>query len=110
LVNVDAFFSRLVLGPRLGAFIEQPPDLQLELVTRDTLGGMVADGFDLAIRFGEPRTSTLIARKLLDTRILTVAAPAYLKKYGHPVAPADLESGRHVCIKFRDPETGYPFT
>jgi DNA-binding transcriptional LysR family regulator len=109
-VTIDPFFSRLVLGPRLGAFMEQHPDLQLELVTRDTLGDMVADGFDLAIRFGEPRASTLIARKLLDTRILTVAAPSYLKKHGHPVAPADLESGRHICIKFRDPETGYPFT
>jgi Transcriptional regulator len=71
---------------------------------------MVADGFDLAVRFGEPPVSTLIARKLLDTRILTVAAPSYLKKYGHPVAPTDLESGRHVCIKFRDPLTGYPFS
>jgi DNA-binding transcriptional LysR family regulator len=109
-VTIDPFFSRLVLGPRLGAFMDQHPDLQLELVTRDALGDMVADGFDLAIRFGEPRASTLIARKLLDTRILTVAAPSYLKKYGHPVAPADLESGRHVCIKFRDPETGSPFT
>src|ERR1700722_7203756 len=72
-VNVDPFFSRLVLGPRLGAFVEDHPDLQLELVTRDQLGDMVADGFDLAVRFGEPRESTLIARKLLDTRIVTVA-------------------------------------
>jgi DNA-binding transcriptional LysR family regulator len=109
-VSVDPFFSRVVLGPRLGTFIDQHPDLQLELVTRDTPGDMVADGFDLAIRFGEPRVSALIARKLLDTRILTVAAPSYLKKYGCPVAPADLESGQHVCIRFRDPETGYPFT
>jgi DNA-binding transcriptional LysR family regulator len=109
-VTIDPFFSRLVLGPRLGAFVDKHPDLQLELVTRDTLGDMVADGFDLAVRFGEPRASTLIARKLLDTRILTVASPSYLKKHGHPVNPADLEDGRHVCIKFRDPETGYPFS
>src|SRR5258706_11643088 len=64
-VNVDPFFSRLFLGPRLGAFMENHPDLQLDLVTRDQLGDMVADGFDLAVRFGEPRASTLIARKLL---------------------------------------------
>ncbi len=103
---MDPFFSRLVLGPRLGGFIDKHPDLQLELITRDQLGDMVADGFDLAIRFGEPPVSTLIARKLLDTRILTVAAPSYLKKHGHPVNPAELESGKHVCIKFRDPLTG----
>jgi DNA-binding transcriptional LysR family regulator len=109
-VNMDPFFSRLVLGPRLAGFIDKHPDLQLELITRDQMGDLVADGFDLAIRFGDPPVSTLIARKLLDTRILTVAAPPYLKKHGHPVNPAELENGKHVCIKFRDPLTGYPFS
>src|ERR1700756_1007241 len=109
-VNMDPFFSRLVLGPRLGGFVDKHADLQLELITRDQLGGMVADGFDLAIRFGDPPVSSLIARKLLDTRVLTVAAPSYLKKHGHPASPAELESGKHACIKFRDPLTGYPFS
>ena len=108
-VNIDPFFSRLFLGPRLGAFVEKHPDLQLDLITRDQLGDMVADGFDLAVRFGQPRESTLIARKLLDTRVITVASPAYLKKHGRPFAPADLEREPHTCIQFRDPETGRPF-
>lgn len=108
-VNVDPFFSRLFLGPRLGAFVADYPDLQIDLITRDQLGDMVADGFDLAVRFGPPRASTLIARKLLDTRIMTVASPAYITKYGRPLTPADLESDPHVCINFRDPETGHPF-
>ncbi|NKJ46427.1 LysR family transcriptional regulator [Burkholderia sp. SG-MS1] len=108
-VNLDPFFSRLVLGPRLGSFIDRHPDLQLELITSDQLGDMVADGFDLAIRFGDPPVSTLVARKLLDTRILTVAAPSYLKKHGHPASPSELESSQHVCMKFRDPLSGYPF-
>jgi len=108
-VNVDPYFSRLILGPRLGAFLECYPELRLELITADHLGDMVADGFDLAVRFGHPRPSTLIARKLLDPRMLTVATPAYLKRYGHPKDPRELESGRHVCIQFRDPETGRPY-
>jgi len=108
-VNIDPFFSRLILGPRLGAFLRSHPDLQLELITRDQLGDMITDGFDLAIRFGHPRDSTLVARKLLDTRIITAAAPAYLRRHGRPREPRDLESGAHVCIQFRDPETGRPF-
>lgn len=106
-VSVDPFFSRLVLGPQLGAFITQYPDLHIELITRHQLGDMVADGFDLALRFGHPRPSTLIARKLFDTRVLTVASPAYLEKYGRPLKPQDL--GSHACLRFRDPETGRPF-
>lgn len=108
-VNIDPFFSRLVLAPRLGAFIERYPDLRLELVTRDQLGDMVGDGFDLAIRFGYPRSSSLVARKLLDTRILTVAAPAYLKRHGRPLKPTDLSDKDHACVQFRDPNTGRPF-
>ena len=108
-VNIDPFFSRLFLGPRLGAFVEKYPELQLDLITRDQLGDMVADGFDLAVRFGEPRESTLIARKLLDTRVITVASPGYIKKHGRPLVPADLEREPHTCIHFRDPETGRPF-
>jgi DNA-binding transcriptional LysR family regulator len=108
-VNIDPYFSRLILGPRLGAFLEAYPQLSLELITRDQVGDLVADGFDLAVRFGHPRPSTLIARKLIDTRMLTVASPAYLKRHGRPRDPHELESGGHVCIQFRDPETGRPF-
>jgi DNA-binding transcriptional LysR family regulator len=108
-VNMDPLFSRLMLGPRLGGFMDAQPQLELELVTRDQLGDLVADGFDLAIRFGEPPVSGLVARKLLDTRILTVAAPSYLRRYGSPQTPQDLESSTHVCIEFRDPATGRIF-
>ena len=108
-VNLDPYFSRLILGPKLGAFLENHPHLRLELITTDRLGDLVADGFDLAVRFGHPRPSTLVARKLLDSRMVTVAAPAYLKRHGHPTDPHELEKGQHVCIQFRDPETGRPY-
>jgi DNA-binding transcriptional LysR family regulator len=97
-VNIDPFFSRLLLGSRLGTFVEKYPELQLDLITRDQLGDMVADGFDPAVRFGEPRESTLIARKLLHTRIVTVASPAYIKKNGRPLAPADPHSRSSVTV------------
>jgi DNA-binding transcriptional LysR family regulator len=105
-VNMDPFISQLILGPQLSQFLKQFPALKIELITRDRLGDLVAEGFDLAIRFGEPRPSALVARKLLDTRVVTVASPAYLKKAGRPIHPSELEEGRHRLIDFRDPETG----
>jgi DNA-binding transcriptional LysR family regulator len=108
-VNIDPFFSRLMLGPRLGAFLDAHPELELELRSRDALGDLVADGFDLAIRFGHPQASSLVARKLLETRVITVASPAYLKRHGHPADPRELETGQHRCILFRDSATGRPF-
>jgi DNA-binding transcriptional LysR family regulator len=108
-VNVDPFFSRLILGPQLGGFLERHPDLTVELRTRDDLGDMVAEGFDLAVRFGHPPASTLVARKLLDLRVITVATSGYVKRRGLPREPQELESGRHRCILFRDSVTGQPF-
>jgi DNA-binding transcriptional LysR family regulator len=59
------------------------------------------------VRFGEPEASGLIVRKLMETRILTCAAPAYLARCGRPQHPQDLV--RHECLLFRDPLTDRPF-
>lgn len=106
-VNVDPWFARLVLAPRLSDFLAAHPKLSLELLVRDTLGDLVSEGFDVAVRFGEPEPSALIARKLLETRILTCAAPIYLARCGRPRHPRDLV--RHECLLFRDPVTSRPF-
>lgn len=106
-VDIDPFFLPLVLAGRLGAFCERHPDLAVEFVTREHIGDLVADGIDLAIRFGLPRGATLISRKLIEAPILTVASPAYLDRHGRPAHP--LELTRHRCLQFLDPATGRPF-
>ncbi|ODN68940.1 LysR family transcriptional regulator [Methylobrevis pamukkalensis] len=106
-VNVDPFFSGLVLAPRLAAFTERFPELQIEIHTRDDVGDLVSEGMDVAVRFGPQPSSSLISRLLLETRILTVAAPSYLEARGRPKRPEDLSG--HACIQFRDPLTGRPF-
>jgi DNA-binding transcriptional LysR family regulator len=53
-VNIDPFFSRIVLSRHLAAFLARYPDLSVELIMRDSVGDLVADGFDLALRFGGP--------------------------------------------------------
>ena len=106
-VEVDPFFSRLVLAPRLGVFLDRYPDLSLELVTTEAPGDLVAHGFDLAIRFGPPSVGGMMTRKLLDTRILTVASPIYLERFGRPAKPEDLRT--HRCIHYRDPTSSKPF-
>jgi len=108
-VNVDPLFSSHILGPNLGSFMESHPDLEIELRSRDELGDLVAEGFDLALRFGHPQPSSLVARKLFETRVFAMASPAYTVKYGHPTHPSELESPHHRCIMFREPVTGKPF-
>jgi DNA-binding transcriptional LysR family regulator len=108
-VNVDPLFSRMVLSPKLSEFLLQNPDIELRIETRDRIADLVSDGFDLAIRFGEPMPSALIARRLFNARILTVASPIYIGRQGRPRQPQDLASDAHQCILAIDPSTGRPF-
>ena len=108
-VNVDPLFSRMVLAPNLSEFLLQNPGMELRIETRDRIADLVSDGFDLAVRFGEPAQSSLIARRLLDARIVTVASPTYIGRHGRPNSPQDLESDAHQCILAIDTSTGRPF-
>ena len=76
-------------------------------MTSEHVGDLVSEGIDLAIRFGQPRLSTLVSRKLIEAPILTLASPRYLERYGKPKHPSDL--ARHRCLQFLDPYTGRPF-
>jgi DNA-binding transcriptional LysR family regulator len=108
-INVDPTFARLVLIPKIGAFLDSYPDLHLELAMREEVGDLISDGFDAAVRFGPPQPYALLVRRLLQVRLLTCAAPAFLERYGKPRTPRDLETMRLPCLLFRDPITGEPY-
>ena len=105
-VSVDPWFARIVLASKLQQFLVRYPLLSVDLSTSNYREEMMT-GVDVAVRFGPPDESSLIVRKLLETRILTVAAPAYLEKHGEPRSPHDLV--HHEALLFRDPQTGLPF-
>jgi len=107
-VDVDGFLARRVLGARLPALLTAHPGLEVELLTREAIGDLVRDGIDLALRFGPPPRSSAVATRLIETRILTVASPSYLRNHPQPLLPDDLL--RHDCIQFLDATTGRPFS
>jgi DNA-binding transcriptional LysR family regulator len=96
----------MVLAPRLPAFLARYPQVSIDLLVSNHREDMMA-GADVAVRFGPADGESLIVRKLLDTRVLTCAAPAYLDRYGTPQSPHDLL--HHEALLFRDPQTGRPF-
>jgi DNA-binding transcriptional LysR family regulator len=108
-VNTDAAFGHDVLAPRLAGFLARYPELELDLLVRDRIGDLVAEGLDVAVRFGEPEPSGLNSRLLLETRVLTCAAPEYVERHGRPRHPDDLVRDGHECVLVRDAATGRPF-
>src|SRR6266436_2873231 len=83
-------FARLHLVPKLGAFLDAHPKLQLELVMDDRTIYLVAENIDAAFRLGVLTDTALMARKLTQADRLVVASPAYLARRGIPSTPADL--------------------
>ncbi|MBN8954784.1 LysR family transcriptional regulator [Rhizobium sp. 60-20] len=106
-VDIDPFFLPLVLAGRLGMFCNRHPDLSIEFVTRDHLGDLVAEGIDLAVRFGQPKLQSLVSQRLIEAPILTVASKLYVERYGKPTHPSELSG--HRCLQFIDPQTRQPF-
>ncbi|MEY9524026.1 DNA-binding transcriptional LysR family regulator [Bradyrhizobium japonicum] len=105
--SVNSIFARNVLASHLPEFAARYPGLKLILVQQPDAGDLVSEGVDVAIRFGPQPDSTMSSRLLLETRVLTVASPAYLAAKSRPKVPTDLTT--HECIQFVDPQRGRPF-
>jgi DNA-binding transcriptional LysR family regulator len=106
-VSLNPLFVRYVLAPRLPEFLARYPELELKMVPVPDAADLVAEGVDVAVRFGPQPASSMSSRLLLNTRVLTVAAPAYLKRRGRPKVPQDLVA--HECLQYINPQDGRVF-
>jgi DNA-binding transcriptional LysR family regulator len=107
-VSVPSTYAHYRLLPRLGAFRTRYPQIELEIHVASRNIDFVEEGYDIAIRVGEPPDSRLVARKLEDASLGVFASPAYLAKHGTPQTPADLKSSAHTALTFILPSTGRP--
>lgn len=86
------------LGPAVREFLEENPELTIELDLNDRRHELVDEGFDVAVRIGELEDSSLIARRLAPVRHAVCASPDYVARHGAPERPEDLE--RHVTLRY----------
>lgn len=97
-VNGPLSFGIRHLSPAVAAFLAAHPRVEIELDLTDRFVDMVEEGWDVAIRIGRLRDSSLIARRLAPARRVTLAAPSYLERHGAPERPEDL--ARHECLVY----------
>lgn len=97
-------FGRLHVAPRIGTFLRQYGDVEVELSMDDAFVDLVGHGLDLAVRIGDLGDPSLIARRIGTTRRVTVAAADYLQRHGVPETPADLL--HHDCVVYTRLATG----
>jgi len=94
-VTLPTAYGR-ISAPVLVALARDHPDLELDLTFTDRYVDLVGEGFDLAVRIGHLADSSLIARRLGETRQIVCAAPSYFASRGRPAQPSDL--GDHECL------------
>ncbi|MEH2482407.1 hypothetical protein V1282_005764 [Nitrobacteraceae bacterium AZCC 2146] len=85
-------FARRELAPLLHEFESQHSGLRIHLDASDRIVNLVDEGLDIAIRFGEPSDSSLIARTVAPNAYVMCASPAYLDRGGRPGELEDLLS------------------
>ncbi|MFT6023953.1 MAG: DNA-binding transcriptional LysR family regulator [Ascidiaceihabitans sp.] len=95
-ITAPTGFGSSQLVHLLRPFQAAHPKVTIELNLSDHHVSVVEQGFDLAIRFGELKDSSLVARKLMDMRIVCCASPEYLMQNGEPRDPTALST--HNCL------------
>ncbi len=95
-ITAPVFIASRVLGPLATPFLNNYPEVELDVVALDRGVDLVKEGFDLSIRIGTLADSTLISRKLRNIELVLVASPDYLDRRGSPLCVKDLQD--HNCI------------
>ena len=83
-------FTRIHLMPRLPEFLQQHPDLEIDVVLDDRTVDLVQEGIDVALRMGRLLNSGLTARRIASGPQVVVGTPAYFARAREPAAPGDL--------------------
>lgn len=97
-------FGVMHLGPALPLFMQQHPEVTLDVHFSDEMIDVVDQGFDLALRISNLPDSSLLARRLCSVRILLVGAPSYFAQHGHPQHPRDL--AEHRALRYANTRSG----
>lgn len=97
-LSVPVSVALSCLNAWLPEFLDAYPDIRMSIDASDRLVDIVAEGFDVVVRAGQLKDSDLVARKLVTSRLMTVASPRYLATAGTPETPDELQG--HVLIDY----------
>ncbi|HEY3588748.1 MAG TPA: LysR family transcriptional regulator [Buttiauxella sp.] len=104
-INAGEHAVDSVLWPVLKSFLDQYPDIKVEITVDNALTDIVNGRFDAGIRLGEQVAKDMVAVRIgPDMSMTVVGSPAYLAKHGAPQTPQELQN--HNCINMRLPTMG----
>ena len=99
-INAPFTFGILHLAPLWGLFRERYPQVTIDVTLSDRVVDLVEEGYDLAIRIAALQSSSLVSRRLANTRMTLCASPRYLKKHGKPKHPSELANHQVIAYSY----------
>lgn len=103
-VDVPGRIGRLIIAPALSAFLDEYPEIDIDLGVTDRAVNLVGESVDCVLRVGPLADSGLIARAIGELQLINVASPDYLKRHGMPKSPDDLQ--HHLAVSYASPSSG----
>ncbi|CCQ39223.1 LysR family transcriptional regulator [Yersinia enterocolitica] len=97
-VAAPVAFGAMHLGRIVSRYLEQFPEVSLDVVLEDKYADLLENRIDVAIRVGRFEDPTLVTRRLAPCRMVLCASPEYLKKHGTPETPDDLSRAPRLAF------------
>ncbi len=97
-INAPMTFGTMHLSRAIAEYQCEQPEVSVDLTLDDRVVDIVSEGYDIAIRIGRLRESSLVARKLAPVRLVVCGSPDYLDENGVPETPRDLKD--HECLRY----------
>jgi DNA-binding transcriptional LysR family regulator len=108
-INSSLPFGRRFIAPAIPPFLARHPDLVIDLSVTDDIVNLLGQKADLAFRTGTLADSSLVARRMAQSRRVVIASPDYLARKGTPKMPTDLAQHDCMSFNFRRSRIGWPF-
>ena len=96
-------FAQLYIAPVLPKFLDQHPDLTLDLRLSDVQFDLIEGSYDLALRNAPLFDTSLKGRKLANDQRILCASHEYLKTHGVPQTVEDLAAHRLIAFRSLQP-------
>lgn len=108
-VTVSPAFGRMFVIPRLLDFRNRFPEVAIEMEVSGRHVDLIEEGIDVAIRIGRLSDSALVARRIGDMRMITLASASYLAQHGTPQTLEELRNHERISYVYQGDLIGWGF-
>ena len=97
-VSASVSAGQHLIAPLMSDFLQQYPDIKLQLVLTNRYVELIEEGFDVAVRIGDLPDSTLVTRSLGQSALRFYASPGYVASNPPIATPTDLTKQRCIVM------------